>query len=72
MLEELQSFLEAVDSILQQCALHEGIQDIGFVLRMVNSLQICVAVLQHIANNGATTGNGHLEELLFLISRVLQ
>ena len=67
MSEELQSLLEAVDSILQQCALHEGIQDIDF-----NSLQNCIAVLQHIANNGATTRNGHLEELLFLICRVLQ
>ena len=34
--EELQSFLEAEDFILQQCAVYEGIQDTGFVLRVDN------------------------------------
>ena len=44
--EELQSFLEAVDSGLQQCSMHEGIQDAGFVLCVVSSLQNAITVLQ--------------------------
>ena len=44
--EELQSFLEAVDSVLRQCSVQEGIQDTGFVLRVVNSLENAVTVLQ--------------------------
>ena len=39
--EELQSFMKAVDAILHQSVAHEGfrIQDYGFVLRLVISLQ---------------------------------
>ena len=69
---ELESFLEAVDSILQQCAVHEGIQETGFVLRLVNSLQNAITVLQYILNNERITGNSPLEYLLFLICSILQ
>ena len=44
--EELQSFLEAVDSVLRQISVHEGTQGTGFVLRVVNSLENAVTVLQ--------------------------
>ena len=39
--EELQSFMKVVDTILRQSVAHEGfrIQDSGFVLRLVISLQ---------------------------------
>lgn len=69
---ELEYFLEAVDSILQQCAVHEGIQETGFVLRLVNSLQNAITVLQCILNNERITGNSPLEYLLFLICSILQ
>ena len=68
----LESFLEAVDSILQQCAVHEGIQDTGFVLRLVNSLQNAITVLQSILNNERITSNSPLEYLLFLICSIIQ
>ena len=51
MSEEIGSFLEAIDSLLQQCAAHEGTQDSGYVLRTVHSLQNCITVLQHIVYN---------------------
>ena len=54
---ELESFLETVDSILQQCAVHEGIPDTGFVLRLVNSLKNAITVLQCILNNERITTN---------------
>ena len=44
--KEPQSFLETADSVLQQCSMHEGIQDTGFVLRMVNSLQNAITILK--------------------------
>ena len=73
--EELQSFLEAVDSVLRQCSVHEGIQDTGFVLRVVNSLENAVTVLQCILSNERITGIAgirHLEYLLPLICCILQ
>ena len=44
--KEPQSFLETADSVLQQCSMHEEIQDTGFVLRMVNSLQNAITILK--------------------------
>ena len=73
--EELQSFLEAVDSVLRQCSVHEGIQDTGFVLRVVNSLENAVTVLQCILSNeriAGIAGIRHLEYLLPLICCILQ
>jgi hypothetical protein len=79
MTEELQSFHEAVDYIFQQCVLYEGIQDAGFVLRVVNGLQNCIVVLQQLVenNNSGNRGNteddnnGSLQDLLPLICRIL-
>ena len=68
----LESFLEAVDSILQQCAVHEGIQDTGFVLHLVNSLQNAITVLQCILNNERISSNSSFVYLLFLICSILQ
>ena len=36
MSEEIGSFLDAIDSPLQQCAAYEGTQDAGYVLRTVH------------------------------------
>ena len=72
MSEEIRSFLEAIDSLLQQCAAHEGTQDAGYVLRTVQSLQNCITVLQHIIYNESITGTGRLQELVLLLGRILQ
>ena len=68
--EELQSFLDALDSVLLQCSVHERIQDAGFVLGVVNSLENAVTVLQCILSNERITGFAgirHLEYLLCFI-----
>ena len=51
MADELSSFFETVDSILQQVVIFEGTQDSGIVLRIVNGLQNCTVVLQLLQNN---------------------
>ena len=62
---EFSSFLESVDSILQQCAIYNDIQDTGFVLRIVNSLQNCITVLQQV--NSQNAGNLRQNDLLSLL-----
>ena len=55
--------------------MHEGIQDTGFVLHKVNSLQNAITVLQCILRTERTTGIAgirHLEYLLSLICCILQ
>ena len=69
---EIGSLLEAIDSLLQQCAAHAGTQDAGHVLRTVHSLQNGVTVLQHIVYNERITGTGRLEELVLLLCHILQ
>ena len=66
--EELQSFLEAVDSVLQQCSVHEGIQDTGFVLHMVNSPQNAITVLQCILSNKRITDIAGIRHLEYVIA----
>ena len=73
--EEPLCFLEAVDSLLQQCSIHEGIQDTCFVLCKVNSLQDAITVLRCILSNQRSTiiaGIRHLEYSLSLICCILQ
>ena len=72
MSEEIRSFLEAIDSPLQQRAAHEGTQDDSYVLRTVHSFQNCRTVLQHIVYIERITGSGRLEELVLLLCRILQ
>ena len=62
-----QSFLEAVDSLLQQCSIHEGIQNTGFVLHMVNRLQNAITVLQCILSNEGLTDIAGIRHLEFLL-----
>ena len=73
MAEEIRSFLEAIDSLLQNFAAHEGIQDAGYVLRVVNSRQNCITVLQDIVyNERITPGNrASIVELLVLLQLIV-
>lgn len=70
----MQSFAEATDLILRQCAIHERTRDNGLVLRLVNGLRNCVTVLCQVLNDTGDNGQveyERFEELLPLICRVL-
>ena len=47
--------------------MHEGIQDTGFVLYKVNSLQDAITVLQCILSNERLTGIAGIRHLEFLL-----
>ena len=64
---------QAVDSLLQQCSIHEGIQDTGFVLCKVNSLQNAIHcfTVQCILSNERITGIAGIRRLgVFLLSLI--
>ena len=59
---------QAVDSLLQQCWIHEGIQDTGYVLCKMNSLQNAITVLQCSLSNERITGIAGIRLLEYFYS----